>query len=74
MDEGTSYRRLLHEATMEHAREMLATGLNVEETTWRLGYSEAPAFSRAFKQWTGSTPSAYAKAAQGNLNAHAAAA
>jgi AraC-like DNA-binding protein len=64
MDEGTSYRQLLQAATIEHARDMLAAGLTVEETTWRLGYSEAAAFSRAFKHRTGSSPGAYARAMQ----------
>jgi AraC-like DNA-binding protein len=62
-DEGTSFRRLAHEWAMERAREMLAGGLTVEETARRLGYSEASAFSRAFKQSAGSTPGAYARLA-----------
>jgi AraC-like DNA-binding protein len=54
--EGTSYRKLL-----EQYRRGLATGLlldtdmQIREIAARLGMTE-PAFSRAFKQWTGQPP------------------
>jgi len=32
-------------------------GLSVSEIAFRLAYSEKSAFNRAFKRWTGSTPS-----------------
>jgi AraC-like DNA-binding protein len=65
----TLYRRLKAEGeTFEHLldglRHRLALqlirdgGLSVKQASWRLGFSEPAAFSRAFKRWTGSAPSA----------------
>ena len=55
--EGTSYRALLDEVRSTLAAEMLDSGLTVEETARRLGYSETAAFSRAHSRWTGTPPS-----------------
>ena len=33
-----------------------STALSVEEIALRLGYSDAPSFSHAFKRWTGVSP------------------
>ena len=63
----TLYRRLKAEgATFEEVldglRRRLALGLireeglPVKEAAWRLGFSDAAAFSRAFKRWTGASP------------------
>jgi AraC-like DNA-binding protein len=57
--EGTSYERLLRALRQELARDYLADGtLSVAEIGCRLGYADGPSFSKAFKRWTGSTPSA----------------
>lgn len=57
--EGTSFRKLESEVREALAVELLTrNGLTVEEVSSRLGYSEVAAFSRAFKRWTGSPPSA----------------
>ena len=55
--EGTSYRALLDEVRATLAAELLGSGLTVEETARRLGYSEAAAFSRAHQRWNGCPPS-----------------
>ena len=65
----TLYRRLkaegvTFEALVDGLRRRLALrfvreqGLPVKEAAWRLGFSDPAAFSRAFKRWTGSSPSA----------------
>lgn len=47
----------------DHERRRLALmwlpTLTVEEVARRLGYANAPAFSRAFRRWTGSPPSSF---------------
>lgn len=55
--EGTSYRALLDETRAALAIEMLDSGLTVEETARRLGYSETAAFTRAYTRWNGHPPS-----------------
>ncbi|MEV0027644.1 AraC family transcriptional regulator ligand-binding domain-containing protein [Nocardia sp. NPDC050793] len=62
-DEGTSYRRLYSETYGHLAEELLATGLTVEDVAYRMGYSGAPSFSNAFKQWRGISPGRFARAA-----------
>jgi AraC-like DNA-binding protein len=44
----------------EFAQDQLRQGSNIAEIAYYLGYSETSAFHRAFKQWTGQTPQAYA--------------
>lgn len=67
----TLYRRLRTEATtfedlLDGLRHRLAVHylrdeqLSVKAASYRLGFSEPAAFSRAFKRWTGASPSAAA--------------
>jgi len=55
--EGTNYRALLDEIRTALSAEMLESGLTVEETARRLGYSETSAFTHAYKRWNGYPPS-----------------
>jgi len=55
--EGTSFRVLLDEVRATLAAELLNSGLSVEETAHRLGYSETAAFTRAYTRWNGYPPS-----------------
>lgn len=56
--EGTSFKELVEDVRKNLALEYLAsTSLGVEEIALRLGYSDAPSFSHAFKRWTGKAPS-----------------
>lgn len=55
--EGTSFRALLDEVRAALAGELLKSGLTVEETAQRLGYSETAAFTRAHIRWNGHPPS-----------------
>jgi AraC-like DNA-binding protein len=59
-DEGLTFDRL-REAELERlARELLRSRAStIEEIAYLLGFSEARAFQRAFKRWTGTTPGAF---------------
>jgi AraC-like DNA-binding protein len=57
--EGTSYDAVARAALAQRARTLLAVEQRtIRETALALGYSDASAFHRAFKRWTGTTPSA----------------
>lgn len=59
-DEGTSHKQLLEELRRELAQRYLREQqLAAEEVAFLLGYSEASAFHRAFKRWTGETPAQF---------------
>jgi AraC-like DNA-binding protein len=59
-EEGTSFRHLVRQVRERLARRYLSDGgLSVDEVSRLLGYSEPAAFSRAFKLWTGESPSAF---------------
>lgn len=57
---GTSWQRLLDAELARQAAElMLEQGLGVEATALAVGYRDATAFRRAFRRWTGHSPSAW---------------
>jgi AraC-like DNA-binding protein len=61
-DEGTGFQTLRDEARRDAAIEKLhVQHLNVNDVALQLGFAEPRSFSRAFKQWTGVSPSAYQK-------------
>jgi AraC-like DNA-binding protein len=61
-DEGLTFAALLNEQRKEGALAMLRSRrLSVDDIAARLGYSNAANFTRAFRQWTGTTPTAYRK-------------
>ncbi|MEU8898068.1 AraC family transcriptional regulator [Nocardia sp. NPDC048505] len=62
-EEGTSYRQLCSETYGSLAEDLLSTGLTVEDVAYRMGYSGAPSFSNAFKQWRGVSPGRFARTA-----------
>ncbi len=56
-EEGVTFEELLD--TLRHRlalRYLQAERMSVKATSYRLGFSEPAAFSRAFKRWTGSSP------------------
>jgi AraC-like DNA-binding protein len=70
LSEQTLYRRLKAEGTtfeqiadgLRHrlaVRYLREERLSAKETAYRLGFSDPAAFSRAFKRWTGRSPSAF---------------
>ncbi len=58
---GTSYQEVLDRTRNELAQHHLATGVTVDEVAYLLGFSDTSNFIRAFKRWTGTTPSAFRK-------------
>ncbi|ESK53607.1 hypothetical protein F990_03282 [Acinetobacter tjernbergiae DSM 14971 = CIP 107465] len=59
---GTGYEKILNEYRQKRARDLLENKkLKTDEVVYLLGFSEPSAFSRAFKYWTGETPSQFRK-------------
>jgi AraC-like DNA-binding protein len=68
-NEGTSYKRLLGETRRELAAHYMAEShRSINEITYLLGFSEPSNFSRAFRRWTGKSPSAYREQAPATRN------
>lgn len=56
--EGMTFERLLDGLRRRLALRLIRDeGVPVKEAAWRLGFSDPAAFSRAFKRWTGKSPS-----------------
>ncbi|HEM45542.1 MAG TPA: AraC family transcriptional regulator [Alphaproteobacteria bacterium] len=61
-EEGTSYQALLDDVRAELARHHLARERRgIDEVAGLLGFSDASAFSKAFRRWTGRTPTDFAR-------------
>ncbi len=55
--EGTSFAAVVDEVRRERARVYLeARDVSMAEVSWLLGFAEQSAFARAFRRWTGETP------------------
>jgi AraC-like DNA-binding protein len=56
-EEGTRFNDLLTDVRSEFAQRYLARGtVSASEVAYLLGFTEPPAFFKAFKRWTGMTP------------------
>jgi AraC-like DNA-binding protein len=63
--DGTSYTELVDALRHELAARYLGEArLAIAEVAFLLGFSEASAFHRAFRRWTGTTPAAYRRLLQ----------
>lgn len=60
-EERTSFSKLLDETRRRLSCQWLDEGLTLEEITFALGFSEQSVFSKAFRKWTGQSPSQYRK-------------
>ena len=59
-EESTTFRQVVSEVRQELAERHLREGkLAIAEIAFLLGFSEASAFHRAFKRWTGLSPQKY---------------
>jgi AraC-like DNA-binding protein len=59
-DGGQGYRSITNEIRFEIARQLLEdTEVSLGEIAAALGYSEVSAFTRAFRRWSGRTPTAW---------------
>lgn len=66
-ESGTSFQDLLDEARHRDAVRLLRNGdLEIQDVAAALGYSDPPSFSRAFRRWTGRSPSAAKRANDGS--------
>ncbi|NHB57487.1 helix-turn-helix transcriptional regulator [Acinetobacter shaoyimingii] len=60
--EGTSFSTIVDEVRYRHATSLLSrTDYTLEQITDELGYSDVANFSRAFKRWSGRSPSSWRK-------------
>ncbi|MFK7957570.1 MAG: AraC family transcriptional regulator [Lysobacterales bacterium] len=58
--DGTSYQEVLDETRSELARHYLGkSGISISEAAFLLGFTDSSNFSRAFKRWTGTSPTEY---------------
>lgn len=61
-EEGRNFRALMDHVLCERSMQMLQEeGLSVSEVAFRLGYNDVSNFSRAFRRWTGQSPSDFRK-------------
>ena len=59
-EQGYSYKRLLEVTKQELAKQYVEDSkYSINEVTYLLGFTEPSNFSRAFKRWTGVSPSEY---------------
>ena len=65
-EENTSFNDLLADIRAEFAKRYLARRtLSASEVAYLIGFTEPPAFFKAFKRWTGMTPREFQQAAGG---------
>lgn len=69
-DEGKSYSEIESDALATVAKHLLRDKQRtIQETAYEMGFADASSFHRAFKRWTGTTPSAFRQAQHGQHEA-----
>jgi AraC-like DNA-binding protein len=59
-EKGTSFAKMVDQELQEQAlRRITEPGARASEVAYALGFSEASAFTRAFRRWTGMSPTEY---------------
>lgn len=59
-EEEASFQNLVDQVRLDRARELLAnTSMTLSQIADALGYADAANFTRAFKRWTGASPSQF---------------
>lgn len=67
-DEGTTFRHIKEALLSEYATRLLTTEhLSIAQVSELTGFSEAASFCRAFKRWTGVSPSTFRRVGRGFL-------
>ncbi len=67
-EEGTTFKQLVDDARKAVALRLVAgNDLGLSEIALLAGFTETPSFYRAFRRWTGVTPSQYRAAHRGDL-------
>lgn len=60
IQENQTFQRIQQEVKFQLAKKLITSrGHNLDEVSFLLGYSDATAFVRAFRSWTGSSPKRY---------------
>ena len=62
--QNTAYKKLLDEARFHFAKSLLDKQYRVSEVADRLGYRESASFCRAFRRWSGCSPSSFQAASK----------
>jgi AraC-like DNA-binding protein len=63
---GTSFQAELDAVRRALAQRLLVEpGASVKAVAYSLGFSQVPAFTRAFRRWTGTAPHAFMRAGHG---------
>ena len=62
---GLKYSDIVEQARFATARKSLATDEKLIDIAYNLGYAEPACFTRAFRRWTGQTPSEYRRLGAG---------
>ena len=57
--EGTTFREISRQVQLQASQRLLKQGASVSDVAEALGFSEISAFTRAFRRWSGETPSSW---------------